>query len=400
MQTLDELNAQIAATLAPIARTETVALDDACGRVLADTITSAIELPVADVSAMDGYAFTANSGDTLTLIGESIAGRPFAGTVGAGECVRIMTGAVVPTGANTVEMQENTTRDGGRITLTRPTPPRANIRYRGEELQLGETVLQPGKILSAADVLLLAALGCARIRVTAPLTVALLSSGDELVAPGEALTESGQIYDSNRALLKALLKSLPVRVHDLGIIRDDPAAIEAALQQAANSDAIITSGGVSVGDYDYLKTAVAKLGSVQAYKIKIKPGKPFVFGNIGTAAYFGLPGNPVSSFVGFSQIVRPALWQLAGANPLPAPLTLTVPLAAPVRKAVGRRDFQRGILENGSVHPQGGQDSHRVYGLARANCLIDLPADSGDQPAGATVTVWPFLASHRQAAAR
>jgi molybdopterin biosynthesis moeA protein len=164
MQTLDELNAQIAATLAPFARTETVALDDACSRVLAEAITSNIELPVADVSAMDGYAFTANSGDTLTLIGESIAGRPFAGTVGAGECVRIMTGAVVPTGANTVEMQENTTRDGGRITLTRPTPPRANIRYRGEELQLGETVLQPGKILSAADVLLLAALGCAHPR--------------------------------------------------------------------------------------------------------------------------------------------------------------------------------------------------------------------------------------------
>ena len=389
MQTLDELNAQIAATLAPIARTETVALDDACGRVLAEAITSNIELPVADVSAMDGYTFTANSGDTLTLIGESIAGRPFAGTVGAGECVRIMTGA------NTVEMQENTTRDGGRITLTRPTPPRANIRYRGEELQLGETVLQPGKILSAADVLLLAALGCARVRVAAPLDVAILSTGDELVAPGEALRETGQIYDSNCALLKALLKSLPVRVHDLGIIRDDPAAIEAALQQAANCDAIITSGGVSVGDYDYLKAAVEKLGSVQAYKIKMKPGKPFVFGNIGTAAYFGLPGNPVSGFVGFSQIIRPALWQLAGANPLPAPLTLTVPLAAPVRKAVGRRDFQRGILENGSVRPQGGQDSHRVYGLARANCLIDLPADSGDQPAGATVTVWPFLASHR-----
>ena len=154
MQTLDELNAQIAATLEPIARTETVALDDACGRVLAEVITSNIELPVADVSAMDGYAFTANSGDTLTLIGESIAGRPFAGTVGAGECVRIMTGAVVPAGADTVEMQENTTRDGDRITLNRATPPRANIRYRGEELTRGETVLQPGKILGAADVLL------------------------------------------------------------------------------------------------------------------------------------------------------------------------------------------------------------------------------------------------------
>lgn len=395
MQTLDELNAQIAATLAPIARIKTIALDDACGRVLADTITSAIELPVADISAMDGYAFRTGSGDRLTVIGESIAGRPFAGTVGAGESVRIMTGAVVPPGADTVEMQENTTRDGEYITLNRATPPRANIRYRGEELTRGETVLPPGKILGAADILLLAALGNAHVRVVAPPEIALFSSGDELVAPGEPLREHGQIYDSNRALLKALLKTLPVRVHDLGIIRDDPAAIETALQQAAKSDAIITSGGVSVGDYDYLKAAVATLGSVQAYKIKIKPGKPFVFGNIGTAAYFGLPGNPVSAYVGFSQIIRPALWRLAGANPLPAPLTLTVPLAAPVRKAVGRRDFQRGILENGSVTPQNAQDSHRVYGLARANCLIDLPAGSGDQPAGATVTVWPFLASHR-----
>ena len=395
MQTLDELNAQIAATLTAISRTETVSLHDACGRVLAAAITSNIELPVADVSAMDGYAFRAGSGERFAVIGESIAGRPFAGTVGAGECVRIMTGAVVPDGADTVEMQENTTRDGDHITLTRATAPRANIRYRGEELQPGETVLHPGKILSAADVLLLAALGHAQAHVAAPLDVAILSTGDELVAPGEALRETGQIYDSNRYLLHALLQSLPVRVHDLGIIRDDPAAIEAALQQAANCDAIITSGGVSVGDYDYLKAAVEKLGSVQAYKIKMKPGKPFVFGNIGTAAYFGLPGNPVSGFVGFSQIIRPALWQLIGANPVPAPLTLNVPLAAPVHKAVGRRDFQRGILENGSVRPQGGQDSHRVYGLARANCLIDLPAESGDQPAGSVVTVWPFLASHR-----
>jgi len=192
--------------------------------------------------------------------------------------------------------------------------------------------------------------------------------------------------------------SLPVLIlHQIRYraVKHTGAAQGNSRRMAPSLDAITTSGGVSVGDYDYLKTAVAKLGSVQAYKIKMKPGKPFVFGNIGTAAYFGLPGNPVSSFVGFSQIVRPALWRLAGANPLPAPLTLTVPLAAPVRKAVGRRDFQRGILENGSVRPQGGQDSHRVYGLARANCLIDLPADSGDQPAGATVTVWPFLASHR-----
>ena len=185
---------------------------------------------------------------------------------------------------------------------------------------------------------------------------------------------------------------------DLGVIRDDETAITAALQQAATADAIITSGGVSVGDYDYLKAAVERLGTVASYKVKMKPGKPFVYGRIDRAAYFGLPGNPVSGFVGFSRIIRPALWQLAGANPVPMPLALTATLTAPLRKAAGRRDFQRGLLSAGTdgwqVQPQGGQDSHRVYGLARANCLIDLPEDSADQPAGACVTVLPFLADH------
>ena len=398
MKTLDELNNLIAASLTATARVETVPLDAACGRVLAKDVISPLELPVADVSAMDGYAFATASADPLTLIGESIAGRPFAGTVGAGECVRIMTGAVVPDGADTVEMQEHIERDGNCITRQRPVKAGANIRYRGEELRIGETVLRAGNILTAPDILLLASLGQAQVAVYERLTVALFSTGDELATPGEALRTAGQIYDSNRYLLKALLQNLPVEILDLGIIRDDETAITAALQQAATADAIITSGGVSVGDYDYLKAAVEHLGTVASYKVKMKPGKPFVYGRIDRAAYFGLPGNPVSGFVGFSRIIRPALWQLAGANPVPMPLALTATLTALLRKAAGRRDFQRGLLSAGTdgwqVQPQGGQDSHRVYGLARANCLIDLPEDSTDQPAGACVTVLPFLADH------
>ena len=207
----------------------------------------------------------------------------------------------------------------------------------------------------------------------------------------------GQLYDSNRPLLRALLDEMPVTVRDLGIIPDQPSALEEALRAAGGADAIISSGGVSVGDYDFLKATVEKLGTVASYQVKMKPGKPFVFGHIGKAIYFGLPGNPVSSFVGFSRIIRPALWQLAGADPLPPPFCLPAVLSEPLKKKGDRRDFQRGLLTfNGTgwtVAPQGPQDSHRVYGLARANCLIDLPAEAGDLAAGAPVITWPFFAN-------
>ena len=395
MLTLDQLNAQIRATLAPLTRTEKVPLDAAVGRVLAEAIVSPIAMPGADVSAMDGYAFAADAGEKLRVVGQSIAGKPFTGTLTKGECVRIMTGAVVPQGADTVEMQENVQRDGEHITFTQPPRPGSHIRRCGEEVRIGEAVLAPGALLTAAHLLLLASLGIAKVQVYARLRVALLSTGDELTPPGDALQGSGQIYDSNRFLLKGALASLPVEIVDMGIIRDDPAAITAALQQAAACDVIITSGGVSVGDYDFLKDAVSALGTIHSYKVKMKPGKPFVFGHIGNAVYFGLPGNPVSGFVGFSQIVRPALWQLAGAHPAPLALFFPATLTTAIRKQPGRRDFQRGILVPGAdgweVAPQGVQDSHRVYGLARANCLIDLPEERGDCAAGEMVRVWPFI---------
>ncbi|MDO4777289.1 MAG: molybdopterin molybdotransferase MoeA [Cardiobacteriaceae bacterium] len=397
MLTLDELNALIANALqAPEKPAETVSLHDAQGRILAEDAVSPLNMPVADVSAMDGYAFYNDGTTRLARVGESVAGKSFAGKVGMGECVRIMTGAVVPEGADSVEMQENVVREGDHIVLQQSGKTGSHIRRAGEEVREGETVLCAGQLLTAADILLLAALGQAQVTVRARLAVGIFSTGDELVVPGGALSEHGQIYDSNRALLIALLQALPVEIIDGGIVRDDLDAIKATLaDMGERCDVILTSGGVSVGDYDFLKDAVEALGEIKSYKVKMKPGKPFVFGRVGKAVYFGLPGNPVSGFVGFSRIVRPALWQMAGADPVPEAFSLVVPLAQGVRKSPGRRDFQRGRLqrtESGwQVVPQGAQDSHRIYGLARANCLIDIPAESGDLAAGERVTVWPFF---------
>lgn len=375
-------------------------LDNACGRILSETVTAIIHIPAADVSAMDGYAFCGGDNGlpadtTLHLIGESIAGRPFNGQIHSGECVRIMTGAVVPKGADSVEMQEYTHADGDRITFTRHGKAHNNIRYRGEELSPNSAILHTGHILNAADILLLASVGHAHIHTYTPRKVAVFSTGDELVPPGQPLSEHGQIYDSNRAMIKAMLRDLPVEVHDYGLIQDDLEQIKATLTRAANEcDIIITSGGVSVGDYDFLKTAVNELGEIRQYRVNMKPGKPFVYGKIQQAWYFGLPGNPVSGFVGFSQIIAPALWQLAGAA-VPPTLTMQVPLSADIHKRPGRQDFQRGHLSqhNGQWHvaPQGKQDSHRIYGLARANCLIVLDPDDGDKTSGEYVNVIPFF---------
>lgn len=399
MKTLDQLNELIRAALAdalPQLPPEPKALAEARGRVLAAPVLSPLAIPAADLSAMDGYALNGD-GDRFRLVGESSAGRPYPEQLSPGTAVRIMTGAVVPAGADRVAMQENVSRSGDEIVLNAPCRRGQNIRRRGEELEPGVEVLRAGKILSAADVLLLASLGLAAVPVYRPLTVALISSGDELLAAGQRPTVPGQLYDSNRPLLRALLDELPVTVRDLGIIPDQPAALEAALRAASAADAIISSGGVSVGDYDFLKATVEKLGTVASYKVKMKPGKPFVFGHIGKAVYFGLPGNPVSSFVGFSRIIRPALWQLAGADPLPPPFCLPALLSEPLKKKGDRRDFQRGRLTfsgtGWTVAPQGPQDSHRVYGLARANCLIDLPAAAGDLEVGAPVITWPFFAN-------
>ena len=396
-----ELQQLIADTLSArrrIPERENIALLQANNRVLARDIQAGINIPAADISAMDGYALpaAARAGSRWRIVGESAAGHAFSGGIPADGCIRIMTGAVVPDGCRCVVIQENTESGDGMLTVTQDTAEGSNIRRTGEEVASGDTVLSAGRILRDADIMLLAALGFREIPVWRKIKVAVLSTGDELREPGSPLTSPEQIYDSNRHTLLARLSRLPVDTIDLGQAPDDPGQLEALLTQAAaQADVIITSGGVSVGDYDYLRDAVNRIGTIHHYKVAMKPGKPFVFGSLSESWYFGLPGNPVSGFAGFDIFLKPALWSLAGADPVPEPLRFSAILAQPVKKSPGRADMQRALIRrdeagNWLAEPAGEQDSHRVLGVSRANAYLVLPSESGPLPAGATVVVQPF----------
>lgn len=379
--------------------TENIAISQAVGRVLAQDIVSPLNVPDANVSAMDGYALPhdAKQGDVLTIVGESSAGHPFSGSVQQGECVRIMTGAVVPSDCVTVILQENTALgENGKIIIEQDIAAAQNIRYAGEEIKIGAQVLHCGRILRHADVMLLAALGLGKVSVYQKLRVAILSTGDELTEVGEPLTEQGQIYDSNRHMLMARLRDFPIEIIDLKRVEDNLEAVMHTLDSAANeNDVVMTSGGVSVGDYDYLRQAVERLGAIHHYKVAMKPGKPFVFGQMLRAWYFGLPGNPISGFVGFDILVKTALWQLCGATEIPQPLRFQAALTAPVKKAAGRMDIQRATITQQAdgtwtAAPCGSQDSHRILGASQANAYLILPQDSGSLNVGETVVVQPF----------
>ncbi|MDO5069391.1 MAG: molybdopterin molybdotransferase MoeA [Neisseria zoodegmatis] len=377
---------------------ETVAVARAAGRVLAQDITSPLNIPCADISAMDGYTLpaAAEAGSRWQVAGESAAGKPFAGNVPEGGCVRIMTGAVVPTGGACVVLKENVTVEENSIVLNQAARAGDNIRYFGEEVAIGNTVLQAGRILRTADIMLLAALGVGEVPVYRKIKVAVLSTGDELHEPGTPVGRPDQVYDSNRHTLMARLNLLPVEVLDLGQAADDLEGVLHVLDEAAQqADVVITSGGVSVGDYDYVREAVLRLGAIHHYKVAVKPGKPFVFGKMLNTWYFGLPGNPVSGFVGFDLFIKEALWLLCGATDVPQPLRFSAVLTQPVKKSPGRTDIQRAFLQqeadgSWSAAPSGAQDSHRVWGVSRANGYMILPCEAGDLPAGTTVTVQPF----------
>lgn len=396
---------------------QTIELLDSRHQILAQDIISPFTVPRNNLSAMDGYAIAAgsslNKGDTIEIIGESQAGTPFAGSLQAGQGVRIFTGAVVPSDCNTVIMQENTNflaiKEGldkskpYAITLIEGTTIDNHIRKQGEEIEQGEVVLSAGKRLNPADISLLANLGVAHVNVYQPLIVGLLATGDELVALGQPLTSLAQIYNSNTPTLTSMLADLPIVLRDYGIIPDNLDATIAAVTDAIHDcDVLISTAGVSVGDYDFLTTVIEQLGQINHYKVAMKPGKPFVFGelNKGIAKpvlYFGLPGNPLSTVVGALQLVIPALWQLSGvcSSDMPMMLTVQATLSADIKKAVGRKDFQRGILvqnADGSfmVTSLSKQQSHRIKHLSQANCLIVLAQDAGNRSAGETVMVQPF----------
>jgi molybdopterin molybdotransferase len=362
--------------------------------VLAQEIVPGINVPAHDNSAMDGYAVRfADLGKPLTEIGTALAGKPFAGAVGAGECVRIMTGAVMPAGADTVVIQEVVKREGMRITVPPGQKHAQNVRYAGEDLRIGAPVLAPGKYLRPAELGLIASLGLGEVEVRRRLRVAFFSTGDELASIGTQLKE-GEVYDSNRYSLHGMLARLGVEIEDLGVVRDDPKALEVALQKAARADAVITTGGVSVGEADFIRELMAKLGEVLFWKIAMRPGRPMAFGRIGNAWLFGLPGNPVAVMVTFYQFVRDALLHLSGRRDDYGIPLLRASAAESLRKVPGRTEYQRGVLFSDAgqwkVRITGQQGSGVLRSMAEANCFIVLEHERGAVRAGEAVSVQLF----------
>ncbi len=380
--------------LNPVVQTELLAIRESLGRVLAEDIVSPSNVPNHNNSAMDGFAFQYSEGVKLIkVIGTAFAGRPFEGEVKASECVKIMTGAVIPKGTDTVVMQEKTVNKGEYINILEAPKQGSNVRLAGEDLKSGETVLSKGHQLQAADLGLLASLGVAKVLVNRQLKVAFFSTGDELVSVGKPL-EQGQIYDSNRYTIYGMLSQLNVHISDLGVVPDQPDLLEKTLLAAANQhDVVITSGGVSVGEADYMKALLGKHGQVLFWKINMKPGRPLAYGKVGNAHYFGLPGNPVSTMVTFYQFVKQALLQLMGAHASASPMFM-VPCSAPINKAKGRTEFQRGVLfeenKQWKVKPLPNQGSGILSSMSKANCFIVLDESVGNCEIDTLVNVQPF----------
>ncbi|HET9579921.1 MAG TPA: gephyrin-like molybdotransferase Glp [Usitatibacter sp.] len=383
--------------LRPIEGVLRVPIRDALGRVLADDVLSPVNVPSHRNSAMDGWAMrgadlAADRETTLQEVGASFAGRPFEGKVAAGQCVRIMTGGVVPEGADTVVMQERAKANGQSITFAPGQKTGQNVREAGEDLKAGSVALARGRIVRPAELGLLASLGVGEVAVCRRLRVAFFSTGDELKSIGTPLGE-GEIYDSNRYTIYGMLERLGCEVLDMGVVRDDPELLEKAFAQAASiADVVMTSGGVSVGEADFVKSMLTRLGEVVFWKIAMKPGRPLAYGRIGNAHFFGLPGNPVSVMVTFYQFVRDALLVLMGAHPVePAP-TFTATCTQRLKKAPGRTEFQRGVLSRGAngaleVRPTGEQGSGILKSMSEANCFIILGDATGNVEAGASVEV-------------
>lgn len=410
---VDKARQFIRTFVSPVIGTERLAIRDALGRVLAENIISSVNVPAHDNSAMDGYAvrfadLSADGEVTLKVIGTAFAGKPFIGNLsdkaGAGESVRIMTGAVIPAGCDTIIMQEHVKLEGDnvRILAGRIHKPGQHFRHAGEDLKIGQAALPKGKRLRPSELGLIASLGIPEISVYRRLKVAFFSTGDELRPVGSLLAE-GQIYDSNRYTLYGMLTRLGCDAIDMGVVRDDPVLLEKAFIEAATiADVVITSGGVSVGEADFVRDLLSRLGEVVFWKIAMKPGRPLAYGKLGklgniahngnTAHFFGLPGNPVSVMVTFYQFVREALLVLMGQDPVPPLPSLKALCTSPLKKAPGRTEFQRGILSqdaNGgwSVRVTGEQGSGILRSMAEANCFIILPSAQGNVAAGTEVEV-------------
>ena len=394
-----EARARMLAQVAPVAGREFVPLRSALGRVLAADIVAPHDVPAHDNSAMDGYAVRfdslAGDGETcLQVVGTAFAGSAFSGLVGKGQAVRIMTGAVLPAGADTVVVQEVTRVEGGAVIVPGGQKQGQNTRRAGEDLARGAVALAAGKKVGPAELGLIASLGIAEVAVRRRLRVAFFSTGDELASLGAPLAP-GQVYDSNRYTLHGLLTRLGADIIDLGVVPDVPEALEATLREAAGvADAIITTGGVSVGEADFVRDILARLGEVKFWKLNIKPGRPMAFGKVGDAWLFGLPGNPVAVMVSYTQFALDALLRLSGLDPLPERPLLGVTAANAIRKQPGRREYLRGtvVAVDGrwQVKTVGNQGSGVLRSMSEANCFVVLPEDCAGVQAGDSVAVELF----------
>jgi molybdopterin molybdotransferase len=390
----------IKSSLLSIQGDEKVAVRSALNRVLAEDIRSTMNVPSGINSAMDGYALAAadipeQGLSELAVVGTSWAGTPLKQVIQSGECARIMTGGILPVGTDTVIIQESVVRHDDRIKIDTETRAGDNVRQVGEDIAIGDLVLARGTRLTAADLGLLASLGSSEVMIKRKLRVAFVSTGDELRSIGEQLDE-GSVYDSNRYTLYGMLTRLNCDLLDMGVIKDKREDVEEAFLAAAdNADVVITSGGVSVGEADFVKETIEKLGKVEFWKVAMKPGRPLAFGRVKNACFFGLPGNPVSVMVTFYQFVQPALRKLMGENQLDV-ITMKVPSASKLKKRPGRLEYQRGIMERdetGLLHVRktGAQGSGILSSMSQANCFIILPIESSTVMPGDLVDVQPFF---------
>ncbi|MEA3291168.1 MAG: gephyrin-like molybdotransferase Glp [Pseudomonadota bacterium] len=382
----------------PVPEIEGVAVRAALGRVVARDVASPVDVPNHTNSAMDGYALKgsdlpADGEAELAVIGTSWAGRPFDGEVNAGECVRIMTGAVMANGTDTVVMQEHVERIGDTLRIGAGQKTGQHVRHAGEDLAAGAIAIQKGRRLTPADLGLAASLGISELPVTRKPRVAFFSNGDELRSVGQPL-EIGELYDSNRYTLYGMLSRAEVDMVDLGVVPDDPDALRKVFQDAARcADVVITSAGASVGDADYVNDILKELGEVDFWKIAIKPGRPLAFGKIGDSLFFGLPGNPVSAMVTFYIFVLPVLRYMMGESET-QPLQLRARCETRLKKRPGRMEYQRGVLgtKDGElvVNSTGWQGSGILSSMSLANSFIILPVDSEGVKPGDMVDVQPF----------
>ena len=371
MLTVGEAAALLRSRLGPVVGRERVALAAARGRVLAAPLTSRLDVPGYDNAAVDGYAF-AHGAPHYRIVGRAAAGRPFPRPLGSGEAIRILTGAPTPEGADTVAMQEDARLDGERLSVPAGLKAGANYRRAGENIRRGEAVFEAGRRLGALQLGVAASLGETALEVFRPLRAALFSTGDELARPGAALGP-GQLYDSNRAMLRAFLEADGVAVTDLGILPDDAPTVRAALAEAAEAhDVVMTSAGVSTGDEDHVAAAVPAL---HFWRLAVKPGRPLALGRIGEAAFVGLPGNPVAAAACLLMLVRPMLGLLGGAG-WEAPAALAVPVGFAMTKKTGRREWLRVRLdEAGTAWKAGPDGSALLRVMADADGLLDVPED-------------------------